>query len=158
MRLFARRVGGAAFVVLSLVLVALMASCQLRLRARVQELETALQQTRDGQAPAEAPVKTLTPHCQAAGHLDIQRLRNAGLQNPVADLLADLARHPDLIPFKGIQGSAMRFGSTDEACVLTGKWVFAGFDDGHINGHMLLEYGVASGGAIHWHRLAAYLE
>src|SRR5439155_15918817 len=42
---------------------------------------------------------------------DLERLRRAGLHDPEREILADLARHPELIPFPGVEGGTMRFYS-----------------------------------------------
>lgn len=41
--------------------------------------------------------------------------------------------------------------------ILSPQWVFAGFDDGHIAGEMLLAYEVADDTAIRWYVIASYL-
>lgn len=87
----------------------------------------------------------------------IQRLKKKGLKDPVKDIVANLLKHHELIPYKGVLGGTMRF-LMDGIHVLTPKWVFASFEDGHILGHMLLEYKVSNDGKISWKVVAAYLE
>lgn len=84
---------------------------------------------------------------------DIERLKDYGLQDPVTDITVDLKKHPELIPYEAVLGGTMRF---HKAYVLTPEWVLANFDDGHIGGHMLLEYDV-SDGTISWRIVASYL-
>ncbi len=81
-----------------------------------------------------------------------RRLQRLGLENPEQDLAADLAGRPALIEAVPVLGGRMYFVA-DEIHVLTGKWVLATFEDGHIRGHMLLEYNVNEGGDIHWRPL-----
>jgi len=88
---------------------------------------------------------------------DLRVLRDLGLSNPVHDLLADLEKHPELIPFKGVLGGTMFF-SASESAVLSPNWVLGYFEDGHIGGHCLLEYRVQPGGHVFWKRLAAKLD
>lgn len=88
---------------------------------------------------------------------DVEALRDLGLANPVHDLLADLEKHPELIPSKGVLGGTMLFASSESA-VLSPEWVMGYFEDGHIAGHCLLEYRVQPGGHIFWKRLAAKLD
>jgi hypothetical protein len=85
---------------------------------------------------------------------NIERLKEKGLSNPVQDILSDLKNHRELIPYEGVLGGTMRFYDK-ESWILNDKWVFAYFEDGHIGGHMLLEYNVNENGKINWKRLAA---
>jgi hypothetical protein len=87
----------------------------------------------------------------------IETLRSRGLADPVADLRADLAKHPELIPFPGVEGGTMGFYDPGGIQVLDERWVYARFEDGHIGGTLLLEYAV-DGGRIHWKRLHASLD
>jgi len=88
---------------------------------------------------------------------DIMRLKKQGLSNPLDDLVDDLMRHKELIPFKGILGGTMSFYSKKHIHVLTSRWVLAAFEDGHIGGQMILEYTVSLGGKINWKVISAYL-
>lgn len=84
----------------------------------------------------------------------LRRLREQGLDEPVSQIVADLKKRPDLIPFDASSGGTMAFRDNDK-WVLTEKWVLAYFEDGHIGGRALLEYSVANG-TIEWRRIAAY--
>jgi hypothetical protein len=88
---------------------------------------------------------------------ELKRLREKGLEDPVNDLIADLMEHPELIPYQGILGGQMGFYSANQIHVLTPKWVFASFDDGHMSGHMFLEYQVSPGGRISWRVVDSYI-
>lgn len=84
----------------------------------------------------------------------IEKLRAKGLSDPVHDIISDLLKHPELIPYEGILGGTMRFYE-NEIWVLNNKWVYAYFEDGHYSGYMLLEYDVTDNGKISWKKIAA---
>lgn len=84
----------------------------------------------------------------------LEDLRRRGLADPVPALLADLERHPELIPFPGTEGSEMRFYPS-QCVVVSPEWVYAYFEDGHVSGRGLFEYRVLAGGRIVWKRLTA---
>jgi hypothetical protein len=88
---------------------------------------------------------------------EIKWLVRQGLQNPVEDLAENLTENPGLIPFEGTLGGTFGFYDPDSIYVLTPRWVFARFEDGHIAGAMLLEYSV-SNDTIHWKVVDAYIE
>lgn len=73
-------------------------------------------------------------------------------------LKQDLLTRQDLIPFDGVLGGTMGFHTTDNMYLLSERWVFAQFDDGHIAGSMLLEYKVREDGSVAWEVLEAYLD
>ncbi len=85
----------------------------------------------------------------------INEMKEKGLSNPVQDIISDLQKHRELIPYKGILGGEMGFYYKNEIRVLTNKWVLAYFEDGHYGGYLLLEYLVHSNGKITWKRIAA---
>jgi hypothetical protein len=89
---------------------------------------------------------------------DIKRLKKKGLQDPIKDIVADLMKHKELIPYKGVLGGTMGFYYENNIHILTPKWVFTYFEDGHIFGHMLLEYQVSNDGRISWRVIDSYLE
>jgi hypothetical protein len=95
---------------------------------------------------------------QARGTLlndsDINFLREKGLIDPPRQLRDSLNAHPELIPFDPVLGGTMFF---DDIAVLQYPFVFAGFEDGHIDGSMLLEYDIVSDRPIRWKRLWARL-
>ena len=84
---------------------------------------------------------------------NIEILKEKGLSNPVQDIVSNLTKHQELIPYKGVLGGTMGFYDK-EIWVLNNKWVFAYFEDGHYGGHMLLEYNVTDNGKINWKRIA----
>jgi hypothetical protein len=83
--------------------------------------------------------------------LDMEGLKDLGLKDPIRDLITDLQKHPDVLPFQPPQGSS-RFGFYDSTRirVLTDKWVYAYTDDGHVVRDVLLRYRVQEGGRIYW--------
>ncbi len=85
----------------------------------------------------------------------LRYLREQGLDDPVNQVLTDLKKRPDLIPFDAELGGTMAFRDTAK-WILTEKWVLAYFEDGHVGGRALLEYSVANGKLV-WRRVAAYL-
>ncbi|TVQ40117.1 MAG: hypothetical protein EA384_04210 [Spirochaetaceae bacterium] len=72
-------------------------------------------------------------------------------------LVMDLLDRSDLIPFDGILGGTMGFYTPDNVFVLSNRWVYARFEDGHIGGEMLLEYRIDGVGGIDWTVLYAEL-
>jgi hypothetical protein len=74
-----------------------------------------------------------------------------------AAIIADLVRHPELIPFDGLEGGTMRFYPAQSSVIAPG-WAYGYFEDGHIAGHGLFEYQAGPDGKIRWKRLAAKLE
>lgn len=89
---------------------------------------------------------------------EIKQLKKKGLQNPIKDIITDLMKHKELIPYKGVLGGTMGFYNEEHIHVLTSKWVLASFADGHIAGKMLLEYSVSDNGKISWKVINSYLE
>ena len=86
---------------------------------------------------------------------DVGELQKKGLEEALS---ADLMGHRELIPYEGVMGGTMGFYSKEDIHVLTSCWVLASFEDGHIGGHMLLEYAVSPGGEIRWKVISAYLD
>ena len=89
--------------------------------------------------------------------MDIEKMKRNGLKNPVKDIISDLRQHRELIPYKGTLGGTMNFYSEDQIWVLTKKWVFAYFEDGHNGGYLFLEYEVTKDGKIKWKTIASYI-
>ncbi len=76
---------------------------------------------------------------------EIRYLIENGLTNPVNQLKEDLTARDDLIPVEGVLGGTMRIYSTDQIRILPGRYVFAVFEDGHIQGNLILQYDVKDG-------------
>jgi hypothetical protein len=82
--------------------------------------------------------------------IEIDHLRRRGLEDPVRDLVADLRRHPEVIPYPGVLGGRMGFYDSDRIRVLNDFWVYAPFEDGHVAGDAIFGYRVSPGGRISW--------
>lgn len=52
----------------------------------------------------------------------------------------------------------MGFYTEENIQVLNEQWVFARFEDGHVEGSMLLEYALDGDGKLRWSVLAAELD
>jgi|AntRauTorcE11898_2_1112593.scaffolds.fasta_scaffold42517_1 hypothetical protein len=85
----------------------------------------------------------------------LKMLRQKGLENPHETLLNDLQSKREMITYEGVLGGQMQFRNV---YLLTGKWLMAEFDDGHIQGYALLEFTVDSPENIEWKVIDAYLE
>lgn len=79
-----------------------------------------------------------------------------GLKNPAQNIISDLIKHNELIPYSGTQGRAMRFYNRRQIYVISPNKVFANFGDQIISGWMLLQYRVKDGGDISWKVLDSY--
>jgi hypothetical protein len=82
--------------------------------------------------------------------VQVEYLKKRGLNNPVTDLRDDLIANPDLICISGVLGGRMGFFFRDGIQILNRRWVFAYFEDGHIEGSMLLKYEIGENGKISW--------
>lgn len=76
---------------------------------------------------------------------ELRYLTENGLNNPVQQLKEDLTNRDDLIPVEGVLGGTMRIYSTDQIRILPGRYVFAVFEDGHVQGNLILQYEVKNG-------------
>lgn len=86
----------------------------------------------------------------------IQAMQRRGIARPEVQLRNDLARQPELIPHDPVLGGSMYF-LPDGIHILNDRWVLATFEDGHIRGHMLLEYEVVHGNVM-WQVIESYLD
>ncbi len=84
-------------------------------------------------------------------------LQRKGFIGQVKDIVADLKLHSELIPYKGVLGGTMGFYGDNDIYVLSNRWVFASFSDGHISGCMLLRYDI-NNGSISWQVINSYLD
>lgn len=104
---------------------------------------------------AQARIGTIGDSLRNAGRGTTRATRGADARADT--IIADLARHPELIPFEGMEGGTMRFYPAQSSVIAPG-WAYGYFEDGHIAGHGLFEYQAGSGGRYRWKRLAAKLE
>ncbi|WP_139024307.1 hypothetical protein [Desulfosporosinus sp. OT] len=117
-----------------------------------------LQQHRDDAIQA-AELKSEIEKLKLANNdqVTMLELQRKGFTGQLKDIVADLKMHSELIPYKGILGGAMGFYDDNNIYVLTNRWVFACFEDGHISGCMLLRYDI-NNGSISWKVINSYLD
>lgn len=102
-------------------------------------------------APAAASPSGLEPW-------ERERLQKLGFADPERVLRQDLARHPELIPYHGVEGGTMGFYDTSSVQVLGGRWVLGRFEDGHVQGRGIFAYDVGPRGRITWTRVVARMD
>ncbi len=86
----------------------------------------------------------------------INGLKRQGFDGNIQDIINDLVKHDELIPYKGVLGGKMGFYYKERIHVLSDKWVYAYFEDGHISGYMLLSYSIDNK-EISWKVIDSYL-
>ena len=85
----------------------------------------------------------------------VKELERKGIKGGSNQIINDLLKHNELIPFEGILGGKMAFRK-DKIFVISDRWVLAYFEDGHISGNMLLRYNVKNG-VIIWKVIDSYV-
>ena len=83
-------------------------------------------------------------------------LKDKGFTGQLKDIVSDLKTHIELIPYKGILGGTMGFYGDNDIRVLSNRWVFAYFEDGHSQGYILLKYDI-NNESIAWKVIDSYL-
>ena len=83
-------------------------------------------------------------------------LAQNGWSGGVEALKADLISHSELITEKPILGGTMHFGDESMIDVLSDRYVFAYFEDGHILGYALLDYKIEDG-KVTWNMIDSYI-
>jgi hypothetical protein len=86
----------------------------------------------------------------------IKELKRKGFKGDSQEIISNLIKHSELIPYEGVLGGTMGFYDESRIYVLTDQWVLASFNDGHIDGYMLLKYNL-SNGKILWKVIDSYL-
>jgi hypothetical protein len=72
-------------------------------------------------------------------------------QNPAdLELKRDLMSKPEVITMSGVLGGTMRIFSESDIRILNDSWVYAQFDDGHIQGAAIFSYSRGQDGRITW--------
>jgi len=66
------------------------------------------------------------------------------------ELKRDLMSKPEVITVPGVLGGSMRIHTESDIRILSDSWVYAQFDDGHIQAAGLFEYTRARDGSIRW--------
>lgn len=120
-------------------------------QAKVDALQT---QVADLHVEVDLAKKAVTPEPLYSSYSMFADFQAKGLTDPAKDIVDDLMKHHELIPFEGFQGAKMYF-HRDGIRIVNGMWVTAYFEDGHYSGEMILEYKVLDGGKIVWKVLAA---
>jgi hypothetical protein len=69
----------------------------------------------------------------------------------------DLVKNTEKFEIEGVKGGKVQFNNLDRINILNEKWVMAYFDDGHIDGEILLEYIIDSNGQIIWRTIDKHL-
>ncbi|HET9887209.1 MAG TPA: DUF4829 domain-containing protein, partial [bacterium] len=85
-------------------------------------------------------------------------LRKRGLNDPIAQIVEDLRSHPEIIPHHGDLGGTMGFYDPDGIRVLSSRWVYARFEDGHVGGSGIFEFKVDPGGTLTWSVVSSAME
>ncbi len=143
-----------------LLLISLLFLLNARLRSTVDALEAENVQLATEGLPrllSETDREAAAPRTAGLAPHQIRLLMRQGLSHPVEDLIADLMNHPELIPAEGALGGTMGFYSEKNIRILTDRYAFASFDDGHSAGYMLLRYHVHDG-EIGWTVIDSYVE
>lgn len=83
----------------------------------------------------------------------IQKLGFTGFNGEIEDIENDLRMHPELIPYPGVLGGTMGYAGIR---VLSDKWVLAYYEDGHIDGYMMVSY-KWNGSGFQWKLVDSYL-
>lgn len=65
------------------------------------------------------------------------------IQNPETFIVEALKSDPELIPEKGVLGGTMQFINTE---ILNERFIWAEFEDGHINGQAIYQYRLSKEG------------
>ena len=135
--------------------VLLLAAMLLWIRSDMQELTSWVNMQNEQLEEIDALLDEAESRAQSIGEnrssaitlpdYELRMLRGKGLENPVQDLKADLMANPNLIPYDPVLGGTMSFYSASDITILPGGWVYAIFEDGHVNGAVLLEYEVSEG-------------
>ncbi|PKM96455.1 MAG: hypothetical protein CVU84_01720 [Firmicutes bacterium HGW-Firmicutes-1] len=76
----------------------------------------------------------------------IEGLKKKGI-NDINIILKDLLLHLELIPYDGTLGGTMNFFNI---YILNDKWVYARFEDGHIQGYGIYEFTIDEDQKISW--------
>lgn len=76
---------------------------------------------------------------------DYRYLASRGIDDPLNELKDDLIIKPEIIPYDAVLGGKMGVYSKNQIRILPGRYTYALFEDGHIQGAMLLQYDVKNG-------------
>ncbi|GAB6109145.1 hypothetical protein [Fusibacter bizertensis] len=79
-----------------------------------------------------------------------------GFSTP-ALLMETLTNKDSIIPIKGVLGGTMHW-VPENSILLTDKFVFASFEDGHVAGFALLQYSFEGQGEVNWKVIETYVD
>lgn len=85
--------------------------------------------------------------------MELERL---GFEGKTEDIVAELLKHPEIIPYDGTLGGTMHFYE-DEIKVISHEWIFAPFSDGHYGGSLLIKYKIVDGKPTGWEIVDSFL-
>lgn len=87
-------------------------------------------------------------------YASIEGLKYAGI-NDYTVIADDLRLHPELIAFEGVLGGVMGF---TKIVILNDQWVYARFEDGHIQGYGIYEFTINQDVKISWKVIDSILD
>lgn len=91
--------------------------------------------------------------------IKIKERKNIKVDSAMETLIKeDLMKNSAIINISGIKGGSFAFYDKSGISVLNERWVIAKFDDGHINGEMVLEYKIMQDRSIKWKKIVSYIE
>ena len=86
---------------------------------------------------------------------DRDYLKELGIKDPETELLNDLKKQKNIIPYKGILGGTMKIRNI---LVINRKWAVAYFEDGHVGGKLMLEYKIKNDAKIEWKLIDSWID
>ncbi|HWL23705.1 MAG TPA: hypothetical protein VNR38_08140 [Ureibacillus sp.] len=89
-------------------------------------------------------------------HLAVNELEKKNFLGSPKDIIAELVKHPELIPYEGVLGGDVLIRE-EGTKVLSHEWIFAPFDDGHILGYLLIHYSIVDGKPGNWKVIDSYM-
>jgi hypothetical protein len=87
-------------------------------------------------------LRTFVPSRPFLDEMQLNELKNMGLENPLEDLRNNLLLRSDLIRQQSENGGRMGFYFPDAIHILNSRWAMAYFEDGHYAGALLLNFSV----------------
>lgn len=115
------------------------------IQVRADSLEGELEVMKDRLALARKGIEVERRPAQTLTIVQANHLRRRGLEDPVADLTRSLSRRFDLIPQVGLRERLTEDWHIGPPILLSDRYAYTTFSDGHVVGHLFLEYSVESG-------------
>lgn len=81
---------------------------------------------------------------------DLEFLKKRGLEDPVAELFGDLAKHPEVFPANVPPKPWVYRPDRTRTVVLSRNWLYTVISDGHYEREALLKYVIEGPGLIRW--------